>query len=132
MKIKWKFDDEGELDPYALLGAIRIEDGFGNILQEECTYIDSWFIALGKGLGTLENEGRVEVDLIEEPDPLIFVAKNEKIEVWYKDHKIILQSISDAKRCLKADVTELINEVKAFPGSKDNLGIAELNKILRA
>jgi len=131
MNIEWKFDDEGEWDPFTLLGSIRLEDDYGNIIEDECTIIDSWFIAISKGLEIIATEHRVEIDLLDEPDPLIFISDGEKLEIRYKDQGISLRSISNVVECFKKHLNKFIHKVESYPCPRDEFGIAELNKILK-
>jgi hypothetical protein len=83
VSISWKLDSLE--DEESLLGEIRISDSLGSAIVEDAAYLDSWFGAIGEGLQLLGSEGTVEIDLIEEPDPLIFRLIGDQVEVQYKN-----------------------------------------------
>jgi hypothetical protein len=131
MKIEWKFDDEKEWDPFTLLGTIKLIDEFGNFIEDRITILDSWFIAINKGLASLADGINLDVDLIDEPDPLLFISKDDKLSIRYKNQKVYLRNVSDAIESLRLAVTKFVEILMEYPEPRDETAIVELGKIIK-
>lgn len=74
-------EDEG-LDPESLLGHIAITDG-AQAIRERYTYIDSWLDALVRGVQAIRERSHCVIDLIDEPDPLVFDLSKNGLYISY-------------------------------------------------
>ena len=86
MNISFKLDRDEEIDPNDPLGDIRITDNH-TLLSVESTYLDSWFDVLIDGYKSLKNQKKVALEIIEEPDAIIFepVLRGFKLKYGKKE-----------------------------------------------
>lgn len=101
MKIEFVLD-EVEENSTDLLGNIKISDDSQNSIFEETTYIDSWVCALEEAIKQLVSNKYVSVDLVDEPDYLIFERKKNSVSISYKDMKISANSLDEVQLALKS------------------------------
>lgn len=109
MKISWTLDlEDGPVDPDDLLGMISLEHN-GLIITDETTYLDSWFKGIIQGYQQLlTGKERVEVDLIDEPDLLLFEMHADGVRISYHLSYIESVSLPDFYRALTDAITELV------------------------
>jgi len=130
MKIHWHFDDE-EWDPYTLLGEITIIGDYETSIRDGCTILDRWMVGLSEGLKSLSKGISAEVDLVDEPDPLFFVAGDKTYEIHYKKMEITFTDIAQATKALNAEIYKFIQELLLHPEPRDEYVINELRDILK-
>ncbi len=130
MKIEWTLDEEGEWEPYSLLGDISITDEDGNIIEEKSTYLDTWFPVISDGLQALKNDKEKTIDLLEESYPLCFTIKKSTKYIGYKDKEIMILNIAEAITDLRKEVQGFLNSVLSHPEPRDETVIDNLRKIL--
>ena len=87
--IHWKLDEEEPIDPADPLGNITIAGDEG-ILKEQDIFVDSFLEALVKGLNLIETQDTIRVDLIDEPDELVFLKKEKGIQIKYKNQNVTI------------------------------------------
>lgn len=104
------YKNDEALDPDALLGHIALTDGSSTIKAMN-TYIDSWIHALVQGLGKLQPESRCVVDLIDEPDPLVFNVSDGSVLLSYGSATINAGSIENFTITLKSAASILLDLV---------------------
>lgn len=101
MKIEFVLDGvEGSSTD--LLGNVKISDDSQNFILEETTYIDSWIYALEEAIKQLVSNKYVSVDLIDEPNYLIFERRKNSVSITYKDMKISAKSSEEIQSALKS------------------------------
>ena len=87
--IHWKLDEEEPIDPADPLGNISIVGDEG-ILKERDIFIDSFLEALVEGLNLIKTQDAVEVDLIDEPDEIVFIKKEKGIQIKYGNQNVVI------------------------------------------
>lgn len=83
-----------------LLGDIYLSDG-RNTISEALTYFDSWLDALKKGALSLADQNQVSIDLIEEPDPLIFEKRDGYIVLTYGNSFIFVKNAEEILEAIR-------------------------------
>ncbi|MEQ9672238.1 hypothetical protein [Coleofasciculus sp. G2-EDA-02] len=104
MKIEWKLDEEGGIDPIDPVGDISISDGERTI-QEEATYLDSWFdalIAVGKAMKLGNN---LAVEIAEEPYSLKLKLVSSGAEISYKNKTILVNKVDEFIEIIRQSAT---------------------------
>jgi hypothetical protein len=104
--------DPNDIDP---VGTIVLIEG-AQRLDEQYVYLDSWLAALLEGAEGLAERDRVEVDLIEEPQPLIFERKQEAVSISFKGKSITVQS-AEAVRVAAVTANQRLQNERAFKSS---------------
>jgi hypothetical protein len=92
MEIQFFLDKKDSASSSDLLGEIRLSDG-QNTISEKLTYIDSWLEALEKGAKSLRHKNTATIDLIEEPEPLMFEKRDDYIKLSYGDMFIFVNTV---------------------------------------
>lgn len=129
MKINWRFDDK-EWDPYTLLGAISITGDHETYIHDGCTILDRWLIGISEGLRSLSKKVPIDVDLIDEPDPLGFWITGEIYEIHYKNMIVSFRDLTRAIEELKEEVEKFLQALLQHPEPRSETVIEELNDIL--
>ncbi len=119
MKIAWTLDEEEPIDPENLLGDIILTEGETTILERN-TYIDSWLNALITGVQGVQTGKRVTVDILEEPDPLVFEPLNGGMRLSYQNTAIVIDKIDNFVRGLRLAAHELLMKLDQIPGTESN------------
>ncbi|MEQ8469065.1 hypothetical protein [Coleofasciculus sp. E1-EBD-02] len=107
MKIEWKLDEEGGIDPIDPVGDISISDGERTI-QEESTYLDSWFdalIAVGKAIKSGNN---LAVEIAEEPYNLKLELVSSGAEISYKNKTILVNKVDEFIEVIRQSATGFV------------------------
>lgn len=105
------YKNEEALDPDALLGHIVLTNGSSTIKAVN-TYIDSWIHALIQGLNTIRSESHCVVDLIDEPDPLVFDISDGDILLSYGNATLNAGSIENFTITLESAASLLLDIVR--------------------
>jgi hypothetical protein len=104
---------EGEvLDPENLLGHIAITDKVQKI-REKNTYIDSWLDALIRGLQAIGEKSHCVIDLVDEPDPLVFDLSEGCLSISYGKATVdvgTVESFTAGLRSAAALLLEIVQE----------------------
>ena len=130
MKIDWHFDNE-DWDPYTLLGKITITGDYEAAIHDGCTILDRWMVGLSEGLKSLSKGISAEVDLVDEPDPLRFIAGDKKYEIHYKKMNVAFTDIAEATKVLNEEIHKFIQELLLHPEPRDETVIYELRGVLK-
>lgn len=109
MRIKWKLDEE-EIALEELVGDISIAHGEA-VISEPGTYIDSWLEALALGLEGIRDGKRLSVEIVEEPDPLIFDPQEGGVRLSYQNASIFVESIDEFSRCLQEAIEGFLSQL---------------------
>ena len=136
MEIILEFDrEDGPLQLDALLGKIEIIDS-SRAIKEECTYIDSWLDALIRGIRGIQGSNRCVIDLIDEPNKLIFENLGDSLQIGYGDMCVNAGSLESFTQSVKSaasffldiiskeighEVSELTEEIRKFVDSPQSL-----------
>ena len=110
MKIVWRLDEEMPLDPESLLGDIILSDR-DTVLQEQQTYIDSWLDALITGLQAVQVGKAIRVEILEEPDPLVFEPVERGVRLSYRTMAIEVKSVEALHSALLLNSQEVSYQV---------------------
>lgn len=129
MKIEWHFDEE-EWDLYTLLGEITIVGDQETSISDDCTILDRWLVGISEGLRSLSKNAPIDVDLVDEPDPLRFGINDEKYEIHYKDMMASFSDLTQAIEELKEAVQKFLQALLQHPEPRSGIVIEELNAIL--
>jgi hypothetical protein len=130
MKINWHFDEE-EWDPYTLLGEISITGDHETAISDDCTILDRWLVGISEGLRSLSKGEPIDVDLVDEPDPLCFGANGNKYEIHYKNMVVSFSDLTQAIEELKETVRMFLQALLQHPEPRSKIVIEELNVILQ-
>jgi len=130
LKIDWQFDDEGEWDPYTLLGRITLTGDHETCISDNCTILDRWLVGLFDGLRSLSKGVSTEIDLVDEPDPLRFVATGRRYEIHYRGAILIFTDITQVIGELMEAVQIFIQALRKYPEPRDETVITELSNVL--
>jgi len=107
MKIEWKLDEEGGIDPIDPVGDIVISDG-DRTIQEESTYLDSWFDALITGAKNITSVNSLVIDIAEEPHDLRLKRVSPGLQIYYKEKTIWVNELDEFSKALKQSATSFI------------------------
>lgn len=119
MKIEWKLDEQDGLDPIDTLGNITVTDGERTI-QEESTYLDSWFDALITGLKGVQAGKSLTVEIVEEPEPLIFKPDRFGLQISYQNQSIYVNKVDEFIQTLKRAAKDFLLRVDQMTGAERN------------
>ncbi len=119
IRIYWQLDEEDGIEPLDPIGDISIA-GDRTKIQEKSTYLDSWFDGLITGIETLQKGQKVAVEIVEEPELIIFEPASNGWRLSYREGWIEFSSISEFVRALKQAAAEFLLEVEPIPGSEEN------------
>ena len=119
MKIAWRLDEEMPLDLENLLGDITLSNG-STVLQERQTYIDSWLDALITGLQAVQVGKARRVDILEEPDPLVFEPVEKGVRISYRAMAIEVESVEAFHGALRLAATTFLRKLVRVEGWEHN------------
>ena len=119
MKIVWRLDEEMPLDPESLLGDIILSNG-DTVLQEQQTYIDSWLDALITGLQAVQVGKAIRVEILEEPDSLVFEPVERGVRLSYRAMAIEVESVEAFHGALLLTATAFLQNLAGVKGWERN------------
>ena len=119
MKIAWRLDEEMPLDPENLLGDITLSNG-STVLQEQQTYLDSWLEALITGLQAVQAGKARRVDILEEPDSLLFEPVEKGVRLCYRAMAIEVESVEALHCALLLAATAFLQKLAGVEGWERN------------
>jgi hypothetical protein len=119
MKITWHLDEEMPLDPENLLGDITLSNGH-TVLQEQQTYIDSWLDALITGLQAVQAGKAIRVDILEEPDALVFEPVEKGVRLSYRALALDVESVEALHDALLLAATAFLQKLTRVEGWERN------------
>ena len=106
-------DDLADIDP---VGNIELRAG-GAILSEVYVYLDSWLNALKVGSKAITETNRVELDLVEEPEPLVLERTGNGIRISFKEKSIVIKNGEELEIAVENALRELVDR-QLFPTSR--------------
>jgi hypothetical protein len=115
MRINIALDPIDPTDPLAIdpVGTITLISG-QNTLSEPYVYLDSWLNALREGVRKMTVVDKAEIDLIEEPDPLIFERTDGGIRISFKEKFVTVENVEEMDIAVAAALKELV-DTQIFP-----------------
>jgi len=119
MKITWHLDEEVPLDQENLLGDITLSNGH-TVLQERQTYIDSWLDALITGLQAVQAGKAMRVDILEEPDALVFEPVEKGVRLSYRALALDVESVEALHDALLLAATAFLQKLTGVEGWERN------------
>jgi len=109
MKIVVNLDESETIDPIDPIGDITITDEL-TIITEKSTYLDSWFDALITGLETVKQGKNIAVEIVEEPEPIVFESWGEGMRISYGNCTLSISQVSEFTEALKLTAKEFLNK----------------------
>ncbi|MCL1472946.1 hypothetical protein [Argonema antarcticum] len=110
MLIAITFDESEKIDPIDPIGDITITDDTTTI-TEKSTYLDSWFDASITGLKTVKEGKKISVEIVEEPEPIVFEPWQEGVRISYRDRTLFIPQISEFTTALKLAANDFLNKL---------------------
>ncbi|MFB2875596.1 hypothetical protein [Floridanema aerugineum] len=110
MQIAITLDKSEKIDPIDPIGDITITNNTTTI-TEKSTYLDSWFDALITGLKAVKQGKNIAVEIVEEPEPIVFEPWQEGMRISYRDKYILISHISEFATALKIAANDFLNKL---------------------
>ena len=118
--IEWKLDNEAPIDPADPLGDITFIGDKG-ILEEQCVFLDSFLEAFVEGLNSIKTQDISNVEIIDEPNKLMFIKNKKGLQIQYKDRTITIhdtESFSNQLSHAISSFLHLLDEASENMGKK--------------
>ncbi len=119
--IKWELDSEEPLDPADPLGNITFVGDRG-VLSEQGVFLDSFLEAFVEGLNSIKNRDVSNIEIIDEPDELIFLKKDKKLQIEYRDQNITISDIDSFSEQLSHSISsflQILDQASKRMGKKE-------------
>jgi hypothetical protein len=123
--IEWHLYDEEPIDPVDPLGNITI-NGDKGILKEQNLFLDTFLEALVEGLKSIETENVSNVDIVDEPDELVFLKYDKGIQIQYGNQNV---TIFDIKSFDNQLFHVVINFIRILDEASESMKKKKLNLI---
>jgi len=117
MEIEFELEPIDRNDPAAIdpVGSITLISADAT-LSEQYVYIDSWLDALKEGAKAISRTERAEIDLVEEPEPLILELTERGIRISFKDNSIVVKDGAELDAAVD-DAYKKLTDTQVFPKS---------------
>lgn len=106
--IKWSLYQKEPIDPVDPLGNITI-NGDKGILKEQDVFLDTFLGALVEGLNLIKVQDLINVDVVDEPDELVFLKNDGKIQIQYGNQNVTIFDIKSFDNQLSHVVTNFLH-----------------------
>jgi len=90
--IKWELNNEEPLNPADPLGELTIIGDQG-IFKEQDVFLDSFLEAFIEGLNLIKTQDVCNIEIIDEPDELIFTKNGIGFQIQYKEQNVTISNI---------------------------------------
>ncbi len=90
------------------------------MILERNTYIDSWLEAFITGVNAVQKGKSVTVEILEEPDPLVFEPLNGGMRLSYQNRVIVIDTIEHFIRELRLATHDLLMKLDKIAGAERN------------
>ncbi len=120
MKISFTLDREQGIDPNDPLGDIIITNN-QNILSVEATYLDSWFDVLIDGLKSLQNNNKITLEIVEEPEVITFEPLLEGFKITYGKQTLLFSNLNDFYESLLTSAQAFLSQLEEKSENFSNL-----------
>ena len=117
MKILFTLDQDEGIDPNDPIGDIVITNAQTR-LSVESTYLDSWFNVLIDGYKSLQNQNKITLEIVEEPDVITFETVLNVFKVSYGKQKLFFSDLNEFYQSLLTSAKELLFQLDQ---SQENL-----------
>ena len=117
MKISFTLDQDEGIDPNDPIGDIVITNAQTR-LSVESTYLDSWFDVLIDGYKSLQNQNKITLEIVEEPDVITFETVLNGFKVSYGKQKLFFNDLNEFYQSLLISAKELLFQLDQ---SQENL-----------
>ena len=117
MKILFALDQDEGIDPNDPIGDIVITNAQTR-LSVESTYLDSWFDVLIDGYKSLQNQNKITLEIVEEPDVITFETVLNGFKVSYGKQKLLFSDLNEFYQSLLTSAKELLFQLDQ---SQENL-----------
>jgi hypothetical protein len=107
MKISFTLDQDEGIDPNDPIGDIVITNAQTR-LSVESTYLDSWFDVLIDGYKSLQNQNKITLEIVEEPDVITFETVLNGFNVSYGKQKLFFSDLNEFYQSLLTSAKELL------------------------
>ena len=111
MEISFTLDQDESIDPKDPLGDIVIRDGTA-LLSVESTYLDSWFDVLIDGYKGLENQKKVTLEIVEEPELITFEPMLKGFKISYGKEELFLNSLNEFYQSLLISAQDFLSQLE--------------------
>src|SRR5258708_7920885 len=117
-EVRIVFDEDGldRVDPSGQISIIADDEA----ISAAYVYLDSWLDALITGLRAVEAGRSADIDLVEEPDPLIFQPQNGGLRITYRDKTLTLKSINEFHQALREAAKDFVDTLTPHQGTTGN------------
>ena len=126
MKILFTLDQEQEIDPNDPLGNLIITNS-QTTLSVESTYLDSWFDVLIDGFQGLQNNNKITLEIVEEPESITFAPVLEGFKISYGKQALFFSNLNVFHQSLLASAKDFLSQLKQERENISNLPL--LSKI---
>ncbi len=109
MQIAITIDESEKIDRIDPIGDITITNDTTTI-TEKSTYLDSWFDALITGLNAVKQGKNITVEIVEEPEPIVFEPWQEGMRISYGERTLLISKIAEFTTALKLAANEFLNK----------------------
>ncbi|WP_190468327.1 MULTISPECIES: hypothetical protein [Oscillatoriales] len=126
MQIAINIDESEKIDPIDPIGDITITNDTTTI-TEKSTYLDSWFDALITGVKAVKQGKNIAVEIVEEPEPILFEPWEEGMRIYYRKQSISISHVSEFTTALKLAANNFLNKLDSQSEFHSN----DLLKVIR-
>jgi hypothetical protein len=127
MNIEIGIDTRQAPDPIEPLGTLRIVDDAGGVIEQPRVWLDDWLEALVDGLHAMRRlEPSAEIELLSEPEPLVFVAMGQRIEIGFGTSRIQAGDADELARSLEEAIRFALEVYRHHPHLEDHEGWVRL------
>ena len=127
MRITLELDLDKDLAivPFDLLGDISLEHLDRSISDEICS-INNWFDCFVDACSLISKNGVYEIELLTEPDPIIFKVSDSHADISYRAESIVNVPVDSFSRAVQKSGLELIQSLKKVAPEYDLLDFEKL------
>ncbi len=111
MNISFKLDRDERINPNDPLGDIQITDNH-TLLSVEATYLDSWFDVLIDGYKSLKTQKKVALEIIEEPEVIIFEPVLRGFKIKYGKKELLFDDLNDFYQSLLTSTQDFLFQLE--------------------
>lgn len=119
MKILFTLDQDEGIDPNDPIGDIIITNDQTR-LSVQSTYLDSWFDVLIDGYKSLQNQSKITLEIVEEPDVITFETVLNGFKVSYGKQKLFFSDLNEFYQSLLTSAKELLLQLNQAQESLSN------------
>lgn len=130
MNVSYILDREDGVDPTDPLGDLEFVDQAGKKLVLKDTFVDTWLVALLKGLISSESLKIGSIEVLEEPYKIELYLQGENVTLALED-QLVESSVEGVVSAVRLASRKLVDELSEFEGFDKNMALKELQLLLR-